>query len=52
MKKIAIVYFVYINEKKNYKKLIEGQLRDIARSGVFNDADLYIQVSMKNELKD
>ena len=38
MKKIAIVYFVYINDKKNYQKLIKGQLSDIARSGVFNDA--------------
>ncbi|MBQ2381633.1 MAG: hypothetical protein II291_03575 [Succinivibrio sp.] len=52
MKKIAIVYFVYINDKKNYQKLIKGQLSDIARSGVFNDADLYIQVSMKTEHKE
>lgn len=52
MKKIAIVYFVYINDKKNYTKLIKGQLKDIARSGVLEQSDLYIQVSMKEELKE
>lgn len=45
MKKIAIVYFAFINHKKNWRKIIYSQLSDIKRSGVLDEASLYIEVS-------
>lgn len=44
-KRIGIVYFAYINHKKNWKKIIHSQLADIKRSGVLDEASLYIEVS-------
>lgn len=44
-KRIGIVYFAYINHKKNWKKIIYSQLSDIRRSGVLKEASLYIEVS-------
>lgn len=48
-KKIGIVYFVYINQKKDWRKIISGQLKDVAATGILNDADLYLEVSAPAE---
>lgn len=46
---IGIVYFAFINHKKNWKKIIHSQLSDIKRSGVLEEASLYIEVSDPND---
>lgn len=54
-KRVAIVYFAYINPKKNWKAIISGQINDIKQSGILNDADLYIEVnnsSASSDVKD
>ena len=38
--RIGIVYFIYINSKKDYKKVIKDQLKDVESSGILNDADI------------
>lgn len=48
-KRIGIVYFAYINHKKNWKRIIYSQLSDMKRSGILNDASLYIEVSDSND---
>lgn len=48
MKRIAIVYFAYINHKKNWKKVILSQLNDIKSSGILSESDLFIEVSDQN----
>ena len=44
-KKIGIVYFAYINPDKKWRKLIFGQISDVRKSGILNDASLYVVVS-------
>ena len=44
-KRIGIVYFVYINPLKNYRKFILGQLNDVKRSGILTEAELHLVVS-------
>lgn len=44
-KRIGVVYFVYINPSKNWKKLILGQLTDFKNTGILNDAFLHVCVS-------
>jgi len=39
---LNIIYFVWINPKKNYKNIIEGQLDDIINSGIYKVSKLYI----------
>lgn len=43
--RIGIVYFVYINPKKDWRALIRGQLADVAATGILNEAELYLEVS-------
>ncbi|MGN0903034.1 MAG: hypothetical protein ACI4M9_07100 [Succinivibrio sp.] len=50
--RLAIVYFAFINHKKDWKKIILGQLADLHRSGIFDLADLYIEVSDTAEKTD
>lgn len=50
MKRIAVVYFAYINKDKNWKRIISSQLADLKRSGILSDADLFIEVSDPNNL--
>lgn len=44
-KDIGIVYFAYINPDKSWESLIHGQLTDVKKTGIFNDAALYVVVS-------
>jgi hypothetical protein len=44
MKKLNIIYFCWINVKKNYKNIICGQLNDIISCGILNISKLYIEV--------
>jgi hypothetical protein len=50
MKNINIVYFAWINEKKNWKNILNGQFKDIVDSGILYDAKIYIIVSCENKL--
>lgn len=50
MKRIAVVYFAYINKDKNWKRIISSQLADLKRSGILSEADLFIEVSDPNNL--
>jgi len=43
-KKINIIYFVWINLKKNYTEIIKGQLNDILNSKILDNANLYIEI--------
>lgn len=47
---LNIIYFVWINEKKNYKKIIEGQLDDMINSGIMKVSNLYIECVCENKL--
>lgn len=51
-KRIGIVYFVYINPKKDWKKIISGQLNDMKNSGILDEADVYIEVNNSNAASD
>ena len=48
--RIGIVYFVYINSKKNYKRIIKAQLKDLCLSGVLNDASLHLVVNIADDV--
>ena len=50
MRNINIVYFAWINEKKNWKNILNGQFKDIVDSGILYDAKIYIIVCCENEL--
>lgn len=53
MKNINIVYFIWVNPKKDYNSIILGQLTDMIDSGILEQSSLYIEVSCENEdLKD
>jgi hypothetical protein len=43
-KQINIIYFVWINPKKNYTKIIKGQLNDILNCGILNKAKLHLEI--------
>lgn len=43
--RIGIVYFIYINPKKDWRALISGQLADVAATGILREAALYLEVS-------
>lgn len=45
MKKIGIIYFVYLNVNKNWKSIIKKQLTDVKKSGIFDDSCFYVVVS-------
>ena len=49
MKNTNIIYFAWINQKKNYKNIITGQMDDLLNSGVLECATLYIQVCCEHE---
>jgi hypothetical protein len=42
---INIVYYIWINPKRNWKVIIEGQLSDMKISKIFEAAKLYIVLS-------
>ena len=44
MNKINIIYFIWINPKKNFKNIISGQLSDIKNSGILNESKIYIEI--------
>ena len=43
-KSISIIYFIWINIKKNYETIILGQLEDLINSGILEISNLYIEV--------
>ena len=45
---LNIIYFVWINENKNYKKIIEGQIDDMITSGILKVSNLYIECVCEN----
>jgi hypothetical protein len=45
---INIVYFLWINEKKNYTKIFLGQLQELAECGIMEISKLYIVISCAN----
>jgi hypothetical protein len=45
---INIIYYAWINEKKNWKNIIDGQIKDIVKSGILHDAKMYIIVCCEN----
>jgi hypothetical protein len=49
MSKINIVYFIWINLKKNYECIILGQLNDIINSNILSEAKLYIEICCEYE---
>lgn len=49
MKNINIIYFAWINKKKNYTNIINGQLEDLINSNVLNHANLYIEVCCEDQ---
>jgi hypothetical protein len=42
--KLNIVYFIWINEERPYKIIIEGQLMDMIRSNILSVGKLYIVI--------
>lgn len=50
MNRILVVYFVYIEPKVNWKKIISTQLKDIEKSGILIASDLHIIVSNPQKL--
>jgi hypothetical protein len=49
MNNTNIIYFAWINQKKNYKNIIDGQMDDLLNSGVLDNATLYIEVCCEDE---
>jgi hypothetical protein len=49
MKRINIVYFIWINPKKNYINIISGQLNDLKNSGILDESTLYIEICCEYE---
>jgi hypothetical protein len=49
MSEINIVYFVWINPKKNFTSIISGQLKDIVKSKILNFSKIYIEISCQYE---
>lgn len=43
-KQINIIYFVWINPKKNYTEIIKGQLNDILNCNILDKAKLYVEL--------
>ena len=46
---LNIVYYTWINTKKNYKNIIGGQMDDILNSGISNVSNLYVVVVCEHE---
>jgi len=46
--KVNIIYFIWINPKRNWKVIIEGQLFDMKISNIFESSKLYIVISCDN----
>lgn len=46
---INIVYFCWINPKKNFKEIISGQLNDIKQCGILYESKLYIEICCEHE---
>lgn len=49
-KRVGIVFFIYINSKKNYKKIIKAQLNDLILSGVLTVADLHVVINISDDV--
>lgn len=51
-KQTAIVYYVYINPNKDWRRLVLEQIDDVKNTHVLDVADLYIVVSNPDNVKD
>jgi hypothetical protein len=49
MKPINIIYFAWINPKKPYKTIIQGQLQDLLHYGLLERSKLYIEICCEQE---
>jgi hypothetical protein len=49
MANINIIYFIWINPKKNYEIIISGQLKDMIKSEILKHSKLYIEISCQYE---
>jgi hypothetical protein len=47
-KNLIIVYYVWINEEKNWQAIVRGQLEDIHSSGILMEAKIHIVISCEN----
>ena len=46
---IIIVYFCWINPKKNFKEIISGQLNDMKECGILEKSKLHIKICCEYE---
>jgi hypothetical protein len=44
IKKMIIVYYIYLNPHRNWKVIIEGQLNDLKKSGMLVNNSIYIHI--------
>jgi len=45
---LTIVYFVWINDQKNWREIIRGQLQSMKDSGIFSEAKIFVVVSCQD----
>lgn len=48
--RIAIVFFIYVNSKKDYKRLIKDQICDVVSSGVLDVADIFVEANISDDI--
>lgn len=48
-KSIHIIYYIWVNDKRNWKVIIDGQLEDIIKSNILEDAHLNIVLAANND---
>lgn len=48
-KSIHLIYYIWINDERNWKIIVEGQLKDIINSGILEDAHLNIVLAAKTD---
>ena len=50
MNQIIIVYYIFINPKRDWKKIVKGQLGDLLISGLVQSAKLHIHITDTTDL--
>lgn len=45
MKNIAVVYYIFINPQRDWKKIVKGQLSDLQFSGLLEQSRLYVHIT-------
>ena len=44
-KRLKVVYYAYVDRNTNWREIIEGQLAQIKRYGILDEADLYVHIT-------